>query len=74
MELKEKATYERRFDFVWLRIFATIMIFLFHNARAYDYLLWEIKKNEKDVGMTIFVLFLAGWVMPLFFTLSSMSI
>lgn len=39
MELKEKATYERRYDLDWLRIFATIMIFLFHSARAYDYLL-----------------------------------
>jgi hypothetical protein len=66
MELKEKAAYERRYDLDCLRIFATIMIFLFLSARAYDYLPWEIKNNELDVGMTLFNLFLAGWIMPLF--------
>ena len=73
-ELKENSVPERRYDLDWLRIFATIMIFLFHSARAYDYLPWEIKNDKLDIGMTIFVVFLSGWIMPFFFILSGMSV
>ncbi|MFX1338915.1 MAG: acyltransferase family protein [Promethearchaeota archaeon] len=64
---------ERRNDLDWLRIFATLMIFFFHSARAFDGIPWEIKNTETHIGFTIFIIFTASWIMPLFFLLSGMS-
>jgi surface polysaccharide O-acyltransferase-like enzyme len=65
--------YERRNDVDWLRIIAMIVIFFFHSARAFDYIPWELKNNELDIGLTMFVIFISAWIMPLFFVLSGMS-
>jgi peptidoglycan/LPS O-acetylase OafA/YrhL len=58
----------------WLRIIATIGIFLFHNARAYDYGDWHIKNALTSLGATQFVEFMNIWMMPLFFVLSGASV
>lgn len=74
MDLKGNIRQERRHDIDWLRIFATFMIFFFHCARFFDYMRWHVKNDDIDLCMTIFVVFVAGWIMPLFFLLSGMSI
>jgi hypothetical protein len=61
---------ERRYDIDWLRIFATLAVFLFHNARFFDTMDWHIKNAEHSEGMFIFVAFLNAWIMPMFFLLS----
>jgi glucan biosynthesis protein C len=58
----------------WLRVIATIGIFLFHNARAYDYGDWHVKNALTSLGATQFVEFMNIWMMPLFFVLSGASV
>lgn len=58
----------------WLRVIATIGIFLFHNSRAYDYDDWQIKNALTSLGATQFVEFMNIWMMPLFFILSGAAV
>ncbi len=67
-------TLPRRWDIDWLRVLATLAVFLFHCARFFDDEGWHIKNNQLDGGMTIFVNIVAQWLMPLFFILSGSSI
>jgi len=61
---------QRRYDIDWLRIFATLAVFFFHNARFFDTMDWHIKNAEHSEGMFILVAFLNAWIMPIFFLLS----
>jgi glucan biosynthesis protein C len=58
----------------WLRVIATIGIFLFHNAKPYDYGDWHIKNVQTTLGATQFAEFMNMWMMPLFFIISGASI
>jgi len=58
----------------WLRVVATIAIFLFHNARVYNYDDWHIKNAQTSLGATQFVEFMDMWMMPLFFILSGAAV
>jgi glucan biosynthesis protein C len=69
-----KVMTNRRHYIDWLRIIATIGIFLFHNARAYDYGDWHIKNAQTSLVATQFVEFMNIWMMPLFFVLSGASV
>ncbi|MFX0072709.1 MAG: acyltransferase, partial [Candidatus Hermodarchaeota archaeon] len=73
METINPIDLKRRNDIDWLRIFATIVIFFFHSARAFDDIPWEIKNGETYIGFTLFVVFTHAWIMPLFFMLSGIS-
>jgi len=39
----------------WLRVFAMLMVFLFHCGRFFDEGWWHVKNNQLDFGITIFV-------------------
>ena len=71
-EVKSKP--ERRHDIDWLRVLAMLSIFLFHCARFFDYDDWHVKNNQLDPVMSVFVVFMAQWIMPLFFVLSGISV
>ncbi len=58
----------------WLRVIATIGIFLFHNSRPYDYDDWHVKNAQLSLGATRFVEFMNIWMMPLFFVLSGAAV
>ena len=64
---------ERSYELDWLRIVATILIFFFHAARAFNYEEWEIKNNETDLGLSILVAYINLWVIPLFFIIAGMG-
>ena len=64
---------ERRYDIDWLRVLATLTIFLFHNARFFDTIDWHLKNAQRSEFMTLFVVVLATWEMPLFFLLSGIG-
>ncbi len=63
----------RRNDIDWLRVLATVTIFLFHCARFFDEEDWHIKNDRLDLRMSIFVGIVSQWIMPLFFVLSAIS-
>jgi surface polysaccharide O-acyltransferase-like enzyme len=69
-----KTSTPRLYYLDWLRVIATIGIFLFHNSRAYDYGDWSIKNAQTTLGATQFVEFMNIWMMPLFFVLSGASV
>jgi glucan biosynthesis protein C len=64
----------RQYYIDWLRIIATIGIFLFHNSRVYDLEDWHIKNAQTTLGATQFVEFMNMWMMPLFFILSGAAV
>ncbi len=64
---------QRRYDIDWLRVIAMLAVFLFHNARFFDVFGWHLKNAEKSFIVTLFIILLALWVMPLFFLLSGVG-
>ncbi len=66
-------TIQRRYDVDWLRVLAMGTIFLFHCARFFDYDDWHVKNLVLSHGLSIFVIFTAQWIMPLFFVLSGIG-
>ena len=57
----------------WLRVLAILGVFLFHAVHPFDMFPWEIKNAEQSVAVTLFIVFLAPWGMPLFFLLSGVG-
>jgi peptidoglycan/LPS O-acetylase OafA/YrhL len=71
---REQIMKERRYDVDWLRVVATLAIFLFHCARFFDTEGWELKNAEQSFIVDV----LRGgliwpWVMELFFLLSGVG-
>lgn len=64
---------ERHHEVDWLRIWATVLVFLFHNARFYDFADWHVKSGDRSIIAMVFVYFVAQWIMPLFFLLAGAS-
>jgi hypothetical protein len=55
----------------WLRLLATLGVFIYHAARPFDLQDWMIKNPERSVLVTVlFVVFLGSWGMPLFFLMA----
>jgi glucan biosynthesis protein C len=54
----------------WLRVLAILGVFLFHAVHPFDMFPWEIKNAEQSVAVTLFIVFLGPWGMPLFFLIS----
>jgi peptidoglycan/LPS O-acetylase OafA/YrhL len=54
----------------WLRVLAIVGVFFFHAVHPFDAFPWEIKNAEQSALVTLFIVFLAPWGMPLFFFLS----
>lgn len=57
----------------WLRVLAILGVFLFHAVHPFDMFPWEIKNAEQSIGVTLFIVFLGPWGMPLFFFLSGIG-
>ena len=64
---------ERHYDNDWLTVLAMLVIFFFHCGRFFNFEDWHVKNNRLDEGMTLFVVIVAQWIMPLFFILSGIS-
>lgn len=64
---------QRRYDIDWLRVTAMLAVFFFHNARFFDLLGWHLKNAEQSIIVSLFIILLALWTMPLFFLLSGVG-
>ncbi len=73
LSAESTTTFERRYDLDWLRIIATLLVFLFHCLRFFDLTDWHVKNNELDLTITIIQVFLSGFGMPLFFLIVGMG-
>jgi len=54
----------------WLKVFAILMVFIFHNAHFFDFPDWTLKNKTESFGMTIVTILIYIWSMPLFFLLA----
>ncbi len=57
----------------WLRVLATLGVFLFHAVHPFDVFDWEIKNAEQSMLVSLFVAFFVPWGMPLFFLVAGAS-
>jgi glucan biosynthesis protein C len=58
----------------WLRVLATLGVFLYHAVRPFDLQDWLIKNDERSALVTlVFVVFLGTFGMALFFFVSGIS-
>jgi glucan biosynthesis protein C len=63
----------RYYDIDWLRVFATIVVFLFHAAKPFISDLWHVKNAQVEPVLEIAVGLVDVWMMPLLFVVSGMS-
>jgi glucan biosynthesis protein C len=66
-------TRERWYWLDWLRVLSIGAIFLFHSSASFSYFPWDITNSTPSLGLTVFGIFILGWVMPLFFVISGIS-
>jgi peptidoglycan/LPS O-acetylase OafA/YrhL len=64
----------RLFDVDWLRVLATVLIFVFHTGRMFDTMEpWHIKNPQVTEALTYPMVFGSQFVMPLFWILSGVG-
>lgn len=63
----------RRLANDWLTVLGMAAVFLFHCARYFNAEDWHVKNPVLSPHLSLFVLFVGQWAMPLFFLLSGMS-
>jgi peptidoglycan/LPS O-acetylase OafA/YrhL len=54
----------------WLRVLAILGVIVFHAVHPFDHIPWHIKDPDPNVLVTLFIIFLYPWGMPLFFLIS----
>ena len=64
---------ERRYDIDWVRVVATLAVFVFHSGRFFDKLDWHLKNAQQSYFLTMFIGWLDLWMMPLLFLLSGLG-
>lgn len=61
---------ERLYYLDWLKVFAILMVFVFHNTHFFDFIDWSVKNNTESFGMMVLFFLIHFWSMPLFFLLA----
>jgi glucan biosynthesis protein C len=64
----------RYYDLDWLRVFATLAVFVYHAAKPFSFDVWHIRNAQLSPALDSWAGFLGVWIMPTFFVLSGMSI
>jgi len=64
----------RRYEFDWLRIFAILIVFVYHSTRFFNLGDWHVKNVDTYVWVEMWNAFSTRWMMPLFFVISGASL
>jgi peptidoglycan/LPS O-acetylase OafA/YrhL len=64
----------RRYDLDWLRVLTILTVFIFHSSRFFDLGDWHVKNATQYMGVQIWIVVLASWMMPLIFVISGASL
>lgn len=64
---------ERRYDIDWVRVVATLAVFVLHCGRFFDTVDWHLKNAQQSDVLTLFQGWLDLWMMPLLFLLSGLG-
>ena len=64
----------RRYDLDWIKVIATLLVFLYHCSMFFNPFDWHVKNNELNSTMVLaFSLMVGTWIMPVFFVISGIS-
>lgn len=65
---------KRQFDIDWIRVLATLAVFIYHCLMFFNPWAWHVKNNVTDpTYITSVSLFMSSWLMPIFFVMSGIS-
>lgn len=64
----------RRYELDWLRVFAILIVFLYHSTRFFNLSDWHLKNVDTYVWVEVWNVFVTRWMMPLFFIISGSSL
>jgi glucans biosynthesis protein C len=72
--IMEKQGIIRRYDLDWIKVIATMFVFLYHCSMFFNPFDWHVKNDEVDSTVILAFSLLAGsWIMPVFFVISGIS-
>lgn len=64
----------REFGLDWLRVIAFLILIFYHTGMFFVPWPWHVKNNEPSEGLTWFMMFFAGWRLPLLFFISGCGV
>ncbi|WHX98351.1 acyltransferase family protein [Neobacillus sp. DY30] len=65
---------KRQYDLDWIRVLATLAVFIYHCFMFFNPWAWHVKNNETDpTYITAISLFMSSWLMPVFFAVSGIN-
>jgi glucans biosynthesis protein C len=70
----EKNPLNRQVDLDWIRVIATLIVFLFHISMFFNPFPWHVKNSIIDQSyILVFSLLVGTWIMPIFFAISGIT-
>ncbi|MBN8193488.1 acyltransferase family protein [Bacillus sp. NTK074B] len=64
----------RRDDLEWIKVIATLCVYLYHCSMFFNPFDWHVKNNQLDSPVILaFSLLIGSWIMPIFFIISGIS-
>jgi peptidoglycan/LPS O-acetylase OafA/YrhL len=67
-------TSKRRYELDWLRVWAILIVFIYHSTRFFNLGDFHVKNVNTFVWVEIWNVFATRWMMPLFFVISGASL
>jgi len=67
-------TSNRRYELDWLRVWAILIVLIYHSTRFFNLGDWHVKNVNTFVWVEIWNVFATRWMMPLFFVISGASL
>ena len=67
-------TSNRRYELDWLRVFAILVVLLYHSTRFFNLGDWHIKNGNTYFWVELWNVWATRWMMPLFFIISGASL
>ena len=64
----------RKYELDWLRVWAILVVFIYHSTRFFNLGDWHVKNADTFVWVEIWNVFATRWMMPLFFVISGASL
>ncbi|MHC0035295.1 acyltransferase family protein [Pseudoneobacillus sp. C159] len=72
--MKNNNQFIRQYDLDWIKVLATLIVFLYHCSMFFNPFDWHIKNNVINRSyIDFFSLFVGNWIMPIFFIISGVS-
>jgi glucans biosynthesis protein C len=69
-----KVPLNRQVDLDWIRVIATLIVFLYHISMFFNPFPWHVKNSTIDQSyILVFSLLVGTWIMPLFFAISGIT-